>query len=197
MSGSDPVQLDWVSAETAFALHDVQVLAFRVLVDGEGSDWHRGVALTVGWLRGGPGGAGPITLRNEQPVTRALANAERWAAVWVDTDGPKLSVRDDCERLGVAFWEPVVTSRLLTRGAEAVLAWLLANPLEQRHPPMSVPERNAEGAVATAEELYQHELSTAPHARWGPEERRAARTRAEVAEIRSVRLAALVEDSLR
>ena len=71
------MQLDWVSAETAFALHDVQVLAFRVLVDGEGSDWHRGVALTVGWLRGGPGGAGPITLRNEQPVTRALANAER------------------------------------------------------------------------------------------------------------------------
>ncbi len=194
MAGSEPAMLDWVSAETAYALDDLQVLACRVLVDGEDSDWHRGVTLTIGWLHGG---AGPVTLRDEQPVTRGLVNAERWAAIWVDTDGPKLSLRDDCERFGVAYWEPVVTSRLWARGAETVLAWLLANPLEQRRPPMPVPERNAEGAVATAEELYQRELSAAPHAHWGPEERRAARTRAEVAEIRSQRLAALVEDSLR
>ena len=195
MSGG-AVSPDWVSAENAFALDDLLVLAFGLLVDGEGTDWHRGVALTAAWVRGYPGGRGPVTLRDEQPVTRPLANAERWAAVWVDTDGPRLSLRDDAERFGVAYWEPVVTSRLWARGAEAVLRWLLAKPLERRRPPMPVPERNAEGAVATAEELYERERA-APRAWWGPEERRAARTRAEVAEIRSQRLAALVEDSLR
>lgn len=197
MSGSGPVRPGWVSVENAFALDDVMALAFGLLADGEGTDWHRGVALTAAWVRAWSGGRGPVTLRDEQPVTRALATAERWAAAWVDTDGPKFSLRDDAERIGVPFWEPVTESRLWARGAESVLAWLLANPLEQRRPPMPVPVRNTEGTVATAEELYERARTAATRERWAPEHRREAWTRAEVTEMRSLRLAAQVEESVR
>ncbi len=197
MSGSGPVRPGWVSVENAFALDDLMALAFGLLAEGEGTDWHRGVALTAAWVRGYPGAAGPVTLRDEQPVSRELAAAERWAAAWVDSDGPRFSLRDDAERIGVAFWEPVTGSRLWARGAEAVLAWLLANPLERRPPPMPVPVRTAEGAVATARELYERARAAASRERWAPEHRREAWTRAEVTEMRSLRLAARVEQSVR
>jgi hypothetical protein len=40
--------------------------------------WAAGVAASIAWIRGGR--VGPITERDEQPVTRAIADAERWAA---------------------------------------------------------------------------------------------------------------------
>ena len=51
--------------------------------------------------------------------------------------------------------------------------------------------------MATARELYERASAAATPERWAPEHRREAWTRAEVTEMRSRRLAARVEESIR
>ena len=63
---------DWVPVPAALA--DLHVLAHRGYLD-TWSTWHDGMAVTAAWLRGGR--SAPVTFREEQPVTRALADAER------------------------------------------------------------------------------------------------------------------------
>ena len=60
---------------------DLHWLAYRLCTD-DGNSCAGGIAATLGWVQGNCGG--PITERDEQPVTLALAHAETWAALRVD-----------------------------------------------------------------------------------------------------------------
>jgi len=81
---------DWVPVPAALA--DLHVLAHRGYLD-TWSTWHDGMAVTAAWLRGGR--SAPVTFREEQSVTWALADAEKWAAVHAHglLDGPSPRTR--------------------------------------------------------------------------------------------------------
>ncbi len=190
---------DWVRSPAA--LVDLHVLAYREYRDTE-SARHEAMGATASWVRGGRNG--PTTFREEQPVTRALARAEMWAALAVlefDTEGapPAVPVPLEamCRDLGVAHRAPVATSPVWARGVWDVLRWLTDDPLEQRKPPMAVPVRNDDGTIPTAEELYQRTMAAAPDKHWGPEERYALRNSTGVDVLRSQRLAARVDETIR
>jgi len=186
-----PVEPVWITPSRS-ELADVHVLAFREYRD-TGSAKAEAMGATAAWIRGGR--TAPVTFREEQPVTKALAKAEMWAAVHVVTgDVPLESL---CLDLGVHYAPAVATNAVWSLGVEEVLRWLTADPLERRKPPIPLPRRNPDGSVATAEELYQQTMATQPHKNRGPEERRALRNRTEVDAIRSERLAARIEETLR
>ena len=180
----------WITPSCS-ALADVHVLAFREYRD-TGSVKVGAMGATAAWIRGGRNA--PVTFREEQPVTKALAKAEMWAAVHVNTGDVPLE--SFCLDLGVHYAPAVATNPVWSLGVEEVLRWLTADPLERRKPPIPL-RRNPDGSVATAEELYQQTMATQPHKNWGPEERRALRHRTKVDAIRSERLAARIEETLR
>jgi len=186
-----PVEPMWITPSCS-ELADVHVLAFRTFRD-TGSAKAEAMGATAAWIRGGR--TAPVTFREEQPVTKALAKAEMWAAVHVVTGDVPLE--SFCLDLGVHYAPAVATNPVWSLGVEEVLRWLTADPLERRKPPIPLPRRNPDGSVATAEELYQQTMATQPHKKWGPEERRALRNRTEVDAIRSERLAARIEETLR
>ncbi|MQA15591.1 MAG: hypothetical protein GEV09_15925 [Pseudonocardiaceae bacterium] len=192
MATQQPSIPGWVTVPVALA--DLHVLAYRAYRES-GSVWHDGITATAVWVRGA--GTGPVTFRQEQPVTRALAEAEWWAAVYVDSDGVKPPLESMCRRLDVAYQEPVALNRVWARGVEAVLAWLTSDPLQGRSPPLRVPDRDADGNPATAEQLYHRFMEAAPHAEWGPEQRHALRNRTEADAARSQRLVALIDETVR
>jgi len=51
---------------------------------------------------------GPVTGSTDQPVTRAVAVAEMWAAMAVYDGGrtTERQLRSACQSLGVAYWRP-------------------------------------------------------------------------------------------
>jgi len=191
MAPWQPVEPTWITPSCS-ELADLHVLAFREYRD-TGSVKAEAMGATAAWIRGGRNA--PVTFREEQPVTKVFAKAEMWAAVHVDTgDVPLGSL---CRDLGVSYAPAVVTNLVWSLGVEEVLRWLTADPLERRKPPIPLPRRNPDGSVATAEELYQQAMAAEPHRHWGPEERHALRNRTEVDAIRSERLAARIEETLR
>jgi hypothetical protein len=172
---------------------DAHWLVYRAYLD-RGSPAAEGGCAAVAWVRGG--GLGPVTSRDEQPVTRPIAKAEMWAASAaeriVSTPPPLESI---CAELGVAYWRPGEVDRSWATGVRAVLRWLLGTPGQKA--PAEVPPRNTSGELLTAQQLYEAAMAAAPHQNWGPEERHALRHRMEVNAIRYQRLAALIEDTKR
>lgn len=137
------------------------------------------VAASVNWVTGGQ--LAPLTERADaptEPVARAewmLAYAPMEPGIWRD--------------LGVTPAEPVTDDQGWRNGVSLTLGWLLgAHP----RPPLELPRRNPDGALMTADQLYQEERAANPHRTWMPEQRHEARTRAEVTAIRSQRLAELI-----
>ena len=193
MTSWHPVTPEWVRAPAQ--LGDLHVLAFREYKD-TGSAWHEAAGAAASWIRGGR--SAPITFREDSPITLALAKAELFAAVTVDSEGmPPPPLEDICGRLGVAYRAPVATNPVWARGVEDVLRWLTADPIEQRKPPMDVPVRGADGAVPTAEQLYQQRLAEVPGRYRASEQRRDVRQAVEVDVIRSQRLADRIAETLR
>lgn len=174
-----------VPAGTAVA--DLMWLSYGSWVES-GSQWTAGVLNTALWVRGG--GAAPLTERVDVPVTRAMAEAEWLACLELDTepgeDGPPAEA--ECARLGVAYLPPRAGDRVVARGVEATLRWLLGRSGVRgpAAPPMELPTRDADGSIPPAQELYEAVLATA--GRCGPEERAKLRLAAEVDVARSVRL---------
>jgi hypothetical protein len=186
-----PVAPDWVREPAALA--DVHVLAFRRHAD-VGSLRHDGMACTAAWLRGVR--AAPVTFRDEQPVTYAIAKAEKWASMWVTSDGAKPPLESSCAMLGVPYREPVATDRHYALGVWEVLHWLTADPLEHRPPPLDVPERNPDGSISTADELSAAAVAAEPWRYSLPERRIELRDRSEQCERRSRHLAALIAETV-
>ena len=65
-----------------------------------------------------------------------------------------------------------------------VLHWLTADPREHRPPPLDVPERNPDGSISTAEELYAAGVAAEPWHYSLPERRIELRHRSEQRERR-------------
>jgi len=182
---------DWVREPAALA--DLHVLAYRRHAD-VGSPRHDGMACTAAWVRGVR--IAPVTFREEQPVTYALAKTETWASMWVTSDGAKPPLESFCTKLGVPYREPVATDRHYALGAWEVLHWLTADPREHRPPPLDVPERNPDGSVATAEELYAAGVAAEPWHYSLPERRIELRDRSEQRERRSRHLAHMIAETV-
>jgi len=186
-----PAAPDWVHEPAALA--DLHVLAYRRHAD-VGSPRHDGMACTAAWLRGAR--IAPVTFREEQPVTHALAKAEKLASMWVTSNGAKPPLESFCARLGVPYREPVAVDRHYALGVWEVLQWLTADPLEHRLPPLDVPERNPDGSIATAEELSAAAVAAEPWRYSLPERRIELRDRSEQRERRSRHLAHLIAETV-
>jgi len=192
MGISRPVAPDWVREPAALA--DLHVLAYRRHAD-VGSPRHDGMAVTAAWLRGVR--TAPVTFRDEQPVTRAVAQAEKLAAAWVSSDGAKPPLEEFCAELGVPYRAPVATNAHYALGVWEVLHWLTADPLERRTPPVDVPERNPDGSIPTAEALYAEAVAEEPWRYRLPERRVELRDQSERRAARARGLADLVAETVR
>lgn len=192
MSSWVPVEPDWaVPASTAIV--DLMWLSYGSWADS-GSQRVAGIMATTVWVRGGR--SSPITERADTVVTRALAEAEWWAAIEVDTDSGRARppVEIECARLGVDYRPPLACDRMWTRGVYVTLRWLLGvggldGPAAA---PMPVPVRRLDGSIPTVRELYDKAMAATPECFGGPEQRAELRARVEVDVARSWRLDAQI-----
>ncbi len=181
---------EWV-VPTPMEVIDLHWLAYRVHSD-TGSARCAGISGSLAWVGGDP--AGPATGRTEKPVTAAIARAEMWAAIAVGNDAPP-----DLERLcadqGVEYWPPLPVERGWADGAWLALRWLLGE--DGADAPMTLPRRSTDGAVLTADELYEWELAHAPFRYEAPEQRQALRAEIKRIARESHAVADLIEDTKR
>lgn len=168
---------------------DAHWLAFQEYGDG-GSIAAGGVGAALAWVRGGQ--VAPVTGRDEQPVTEALARAEMWAATAAERPGrtpPPLE--RICADLGVAYWPPGEVDTRWATGARATLRWLVGAPGQE--PPAELPVRRPDGTTSTAEELYEVAVTATPFLFQLPEQRTALRSRVEANARRYRELAEMIE----
>lgn len=168
-----PVTPTWVTPD-ASQIADLHWLAYGMLTRTR-LPWAAGVACSVAWIRGGR--VGPVTERDEQPVTRAIADAERWAAeaARVPASPPPLDLI--YAQLKVAPWAPLPDQDPdYAVGCWCALRWVLGVPGQD--PPLAVPRRHPDGRLYTAAELYA-EVIRADDGRLSPEQRAAKRLQAE------------------
>lgn len=164
---------DWVTPPASH-IADEHWLAYAMLVRDR-LPWAAGVACSIAWIRGGR--VGPITERDEQPVTRAVADAERWAAeaARVPANPPPMDVI--YAQLKVTPWAPLPNQDPnYAVGCWRALRWVLGVPGQD--PPIPVPRRRPDGSLYTAEELYA-EVIRADDGRLSPEQRATKRVQAE------------------
>lgn len=175
---------------------DVHWIAYRVATD-RGSGCAGGMIAALSWVAGDR--VGPVTERDEQPVTEALARAETWAALRVDdefTDDPEPSLRERCARWAVPYWPVRVSDCEWANGVWRTLQWL--NGTGAAKPPVTLPVRNPDGTVPTVDELVKAEIVASPHRSWHlPELQVEARHRASVTVAQSRDLIALIEETRR
>lgn len=166
--------------------------------------WASGITAAVLWVMGGIK-RGPVTGREEQPVTGPIAAAESWAALGASdpTAAARLGLAGVYERLGVALVPPnAVTPRQYAEGVHRTLEWLLnlspaARPLPARRlaPPLPIPVRRADGSIPSGDELLERTVHADPYLASLPEVLQLSlreRVEAEAREYR--RLAALIAD---
>ncbi|MGH4022039.1 MAG: hypothetical protein ACRDT0_22945 [Pseudonocardiaceae bacterium] len=111
-----------------------------------------------------------MTERDEQPVTRGLAQVELWAAVvaWEPLMRANLPVQAIGDEHGAPWREPLPVDADYARGAWRTLRWLTRVP--GQGPPLPVPARNPDGTLVTAEQLYEQTIASNPHRCWEPEQ---------------------------
>jgi hypothetical protein len=150
------------------------------------------MAAAVAWVQGGR--SGPVTDRDERPVTRELAVAEMWAAVAVADGGTPPPLQSICEQFGVRYRAPLAVDRLWADGVWRALRWLTGT---QTEPPLELPVRRVDGSTPSAEELYGLALAAAPHRSWPEEDRRELWDRVQCNARRYRELAERVADTQR
>lgn len=180
----------WV-APPAHEVADLWWLAHRDWTERR-SPWTGGVIAAVEWVIGT--GCGPVTAREERPVTRNLAIAEFCAAaVVIRGSGP---LESECRRLGVTYREPLRWGSDFAVGAWRTLGWL-TDPKPTRCCPLPVPLRNRDGSVPTADQLYDQAIAADPDSYTTREQRVELRDTAVKAEDDFRWLAARVEETRR
>jgi hypothetical protein len=179
----------WV-IPSAQEVDDLRWIAYRVAADG-GSVRAAGVGGALAWIRGDR--TGPITARDEQPVTCAIAQAEMWAAIAMEDTKTPPPLELISARLGVAHWSPQPVETAWADGVGLALGWVTGE--DGCGPPMHLPVRNVHGRVCTADELYAAAVATGPHWYAHPEQQIELRSKCESIARRSAGLAALIEDT--
>ncbi|MGH3525759.1 MAG: hypothetical protein ACRDQ6_00410 [Pseudonocardiaceae bacterium] len=165
---------DWITP-SGWEVADAHLLSYGMIRTTR-QPWVVGVPAALSWVRGGR--VGPVTERTEQPVTRDLADAERWAAEAArdPNDPPPLAAI--CEQLGVALAFPKPdTHPGYAVGVWRALRWVLGVP--DQACPVAVPRRHPDGRLFTADDLYR-EATHGKMDRLSPEQRAQIRLRAEV-----------------
>ncbi|MCE3554445.1 hypothetical protein LWC33_23685 [Pseudonocardia sp. RS11V-5] len=152
-----------------------------------GSPSAAGVVAAVAWARGGQ--QAPVSGRTEQPVTRAVAEMELWAARTVISPDSPLPIDALPDELGVAYCPPQQLDPQRAAGTSAALSWLLGKTAT---PPLPLPARRPDGQLVEAQELVDAAMAAEPYKTWGPEERHAARNDARATVERSRRLIARI-----
>lgn len=176
-----PPVSSWV-ARSAMEVYDLERLAFAARRSSDNRIERaraEGIGHAVLWVSGADVAA-PVTHRQEQPVTAALAKAEFWAAMAACDGGgtPERVVRAQCNELGVAFRPPQPLPRRwanrdsydpadevdIERGHAVyhTLGWLLRHPDGYptcTNPPLPLPMRSAEGGLLTGEQVYERAVT--------------------------------------
>ncbi|WP_433503214.1 hypothetical protein ACQP04_26125 [Pseudonocardia halophobica] len=165
---------------------DLHWLAYADATES-GSRTAAGVVAAVAWARGGQ--QAPVSGRTEQPVSRALAEMELWAARTVMSPNSPVPIDALRDELGVTYCPPRQLDPHRAAGASAALNWLLGKATS---PPLPLPVRRPDGRPIEAQELVDAAMAAAPYKTWGPEERHAARYEARATVEQSRRLIARI-----
>lgn len=180
----------WVVASSR-EVEDAHWLAIDEYAE-RGSVAAGGVGAALAWVSGGR--VGPVTGREEQPVTESLARAEMWAATAAERPGrapPPLE--RICADLGVAFRQPTEVDSRWATGVRATLRWLLR--IANQQAPAELPVRRTDGTIPTAGELYELAVAATPFLFELPEQRSALRVRVEANARRYRELAEIIESA--
>lgn len=189
----------WAARPRA-AIVELMWLGLRDYRFETGSLWSAGVAAAAGWAVGQR--AGPVTDRQDVPLTRELVTAELWAAnLAIDQapDGPRVRggrpvALAAVVKLGVEWREPLPVRFVYADGVWRALRWLLG--VEGQDAPFEVPLRRPDGSLVSADDLYAMDLAEAPWRYRFPEQRNALRDRAQADARRYRELAERVEDTI-
>lgn len=153
--------------------------------------WVHAITNTLSWLAGRS--RAPITARLDQPVTKAHAEAEKWAAL---SNDPALPYTKICAQLGV---EPLPANPNLelafTTSVWKTLRWLLNEPNSPT--PFDIPQRLPNGQVPTAEQRYNAAITAMGNRPLLAEERSALRRRFSREHARDQTLAHIIDDTRR
>jgi hypothetical protein len=188
-----PVEPTWAAPPLAQVV-DLHWLAYRKHQQDQGSEWASGVAATMAWVRHGR--VAPVTERDEQPVTRALAVAEMWAATAAATpDIPPPPLAVICADLSVSYQPAADVHPEWADGAWRALRWLLGE--QGQASPLPLPVRHADGSTPTENELYDLAMAASPLSFREPEQRAELRRRVKVNAARYRQLADLIEETKR
>ena len=163
MDGWQPVTPRWVRPST-FEVSDLHALAYGAFADIR-SPRTAGMVAALSWVRGGRDA--PVTGRTEQPVTRAMAKFERWAAQAVaGEDGPlpPPPLHAFAESLRVPFLAPRPVGRGWAEGVWPVLSWL-DGTTGREECPLPLPRRSPDGRLWGEQEMREQLINDHPQ-RW-------------------------------
>lgn len=149
---------DWVTPPIS-QIADLHWLAYATLIDTR-RPWAAGVFSSVAWVRGGR--VSPVTERSEQPVTRALAEYERWAAEAARDPAHPPPLETIADTLGVPCVppKPGLYGAAYAVGVWSTLRWMLQRVPDEK-PPLEVPRRHPDGRVFTAADIYAERIAAA------------------------------------
>lgn len=126
--------------------------------------------------------AGMARAAGDHPRARGILDALDWAGTVPDTAAASAeALRLDMQ----AGADPRAQARVST------LYWLAGI---QTAPPVAIPRRNDDGTLPTVAQLVDEAIAAKPYGNWLPEDRHAARLRAERQVLEYQRLAALIQD---
>ena len=160
---------DWVIPPVS-QIADLHWLAYAMLIDTR-LPWAAGVATSVAWVRGGR--VAPVTQRPDQPVTRDVAEYERWAAEAARDPAHPPPLETIAATLGVPYIPPQPgLDATYAVGVWHTLRWMRGAPDEK--PPLDVPRRHLDGRIFTSDDIYA-ERTHGDDTRLSPETRREIR----------------------
>jgi hypothetical protein len=117
-----------------------------------------------------------------------------WAAIDMSDDA-RPNLEQICADLGVEYWPPLAVERGWAEGVWLALRWLLGE--QGADAPMTLPQRSPDGALLTADDLYERALARAPSQYDSREQRQALHAQVLQTARKSYAVADLIEDTKR
>jgi hypothetical protein len=116
-----------------------------------------------------------------------------WAAIDMSS-GERPNLERICADLGVEHWPPLAVEGW-AEGVWLALRWLLGE--EKADAPMTLPQRSPDGALLTADELYERTLACAASQYDSREQRQALHAEIQQIARKSHAVADLIDDTKR